>query len=149
VQCFVANAVTTGLTQPRYGTTLAQFHDRGVSVTKILQSDQTYLVLVGLSSAIVNALRKKMRTALSTPQHGMQPLFKSGVHPVQVAQQNSRSLRFFRCRKGLAILAGISPSSSSGASCPRTARFPLWESERPKLRSRCSFVPDSRALLFD
>jgi hypothetical protein len=59
VQCFVANAVTTGLTQPRYGMTVAQFHDYGVSVTKILQSDQTYLVLVGLSSAIVNALPQK------------------------------------------------------------------------------------------
>lgn len=59
MQCFVANAVTTGLTQPRYGMTVAQFHDYGVSVTKILQSDQTYLVLVGLSSAIVNALPQK------------------------------------------------------------------------------------------
>lgn len=56
VQCFVANAVTTGLTQPRYGMTLAQFQDYGVAVTKILQTDQTYLVLVGLSSAIADAL---------------------------------------------------------------------------------------------
>jgi hypothetical protein len=56
VQCFVANAVTTGLTQPRYGMTLAQFQAYGVAVTKILQTDQTYLVLVGLSSAIADAL---------------------------------------------------------------------------------------------
>jgi hypothetical protein len=56
VQCFVANAVSTGLTQPRYGMTLAQFQDYGVAVTKILQTDQTYLVLVGLSSAIADAL---------------------------------------------------------------------------------------------
>jgi hypothetical protein len=56
VQCFVANAVTTGLTQPRYGMTLAQFQDYGVAVTKILQTDQTYLVLVGLSSAMADAL---------------------------------------------------------------------------------------------
>jgi hypothetical protein len=59
VQCFVANAVATGLTQPRYGMTLAQFQDYGVSVTKILQTDQTYLVLVGLSSAIADALPPK------------------------------------------------------------------------------------------
>jgi hypothetical protein len=56
VQCFVANAVTTGLTQPRHGMTLAQFQDYGVAVTKILQTDQTYLVLVGLSSAMADAL---------------------------------------------------------------------------------------------
>jgi hypothetical protein len=56
VQCFVANAVTTGLTQPRYGMTLAEFQAYGVAVTKILQTDQTYLVLVGLSSAIADAL---------------------------------------------------------------------------------------------
>lgn len=56
VQCIVANAVSTGLTQPRYGMTLAQFQDYGVAVTKILQTDQTYLVLVGLSSAIADAL---------------------------------------------------------------------------------------------
>lgn len=56
LQCFVANAVTTGLTQPRHGMTLAQFQDYDVAVTKILQTDQTYLVLVGLSSAIADAL---------------------------------------------------------------------------------------------
>ena len=56
VQCFVADAVTTGLTQPRYGMTLAQFQAYGVAVTKILQTDQSYLVLVGLSSAIADAL---------------------------------------------------------------------------------------------
>jgi hypothetical protein len=59
VQCFVANAVTTGLTQPRYGMTLAQFQDYGVAVTRILQTDQTYLVLVGISSAIADALPPK------------------------------------------------------------------------------------------
>lgn len=56
VQCFVANAVTTGLTQPRYGMTLAQFQAYGVAVTKILQTDQTYIVLVGLASAIADAM---------------------------------------------------------------------------------------------
>jgi hypothetical protein len=36
--------------------TLAQFQAYGVAVTKILQTDQTYLVLIGLSSAIADAL---------------------------------------------------------------------------------------------
>ena len=56
VLCFAVNAVTTGLTRPRYGMALAQFQAYGVAVTKILQTDQTYLVLVGLSSAIADAL---------------------------------------------------------------------------------------------
>jgi hypothetical protein len=56
VQRFVANAVTTGLTQARYGMTLAQFQAYGVAATNILQTDQTYLVLVGLSGAIADAL---------------------------------------------------------------------------------------------
>jgi hypothetical protein len=45
VQCFVANTVATGLTQPRYGITLAQFQDYGVAVTKILQTDQIVILL--------------------------------------------------------------------------------------------------------
>jgi hypothetical protein len=48
--------VTTGLTQPRYGMTLAQFQAYGVAVTKILQTDQTFIVLVGLARAIANVL---------------------------------------------------------------------------------------------
>ena len=59
VQCFVADAVTTGIVQPHDGMTLAQFQDYGVAVTKILQTDQTYLVLLGLSSAIADALPPK------------------------------------------------------------------------------------------
>lgn len=56
VQCFVANAVTTHLTKPRYGMTLAQFEAYGVAVSEILRTDHTYLVLVGTSSAIADAL---------------------------------------------------------------------------------------------
>jgi hypothetical protein len=56
VQCFVANAVKTGLTAPRYGMTMTQFKAYGVSVSKILQTDATYLILVGTSSAIADAM---------------------------------------------------------------------------------------------
>ena len=76
VQCFVANAVTTGLTTPRYGMTLAQFQDYGVAVTKILQTDQTYLVLVGLSSAIADAL----------PPKNADGTFNSGAQETAIAQ---------------------------------------------------------------
>jgi hypothetical protein len=56
VQCFVANAVTTKLTQPRYGMTLAQFEAYGVAVNNILQTHHTYLMLVSVSSAIADAM---------------------------------------------------------------------------------------------
>ena len=58
VQCFVADAVTTGLTQPRYGMTLAQFQAHQVSRSlKTRQTDQTYLVLVGLPGPTADAHR--------------------------------------------------------------------------------------------
>jgi hypothetical protein len=56
VECFVANAVFTKMTAPRYGMTLTQFEAYGVAVSKIMQSDQTYLVLVSTASAISDAL---------------------------------------------------------------------------------------------
>lgn len=56
VECFVGNAVKTGLTAPRYGMSMSQFKAYGVSVSKILQTDQTYLVIVGTSSAIADAM---------------------------------------------------------------------------------------------
>lgn len=56
VDCFVSNAVRTGLTSPRYGMTMSQFKAYGVSVSKILQTDETYLVVVGISSAIADAM---------------------------------------------------------------------------------------------
>ena len=56
VDCFVSNAVKTGLTSPRYGMSMSQFKAYGVSVSKILQTDETYLVLVGTSSAVADAL---------------------------------------------------------------------------------------------
>lgn len=56
VECFVGNAVKSGLTSPRYGMTMSQFKAYGVSVSKILQTDETYLVLVGTSSAIADAM---------------------------------------------------------------------------------------------
>jgi hypothetical protein len=51
VRCFVANAGATDLTTPRYGMTLTQFQSYGYAVAEILQTRQTYVVLVGVSSA--------------------------------------------------------------------------------------------------
>jgi hypothetical protein len=56
VECFVANAVATDLTKPRYGMTLAQFESYGVAISQILQTHHTYLVLVGVSSAVADAM---------------------------------------------------------------------------------------------
>ncbi len=56
VECFVANAVATDFTKPRYGMTLAQFESYGVAVSEILQTHHTYLVLVGVSSAVADAM---------------------------------------------------------------------------------------------
>jgi hypothetical protein len=56
VECFVANAVATNLTKPRYGMTLAQFETYGFAVSQILQTQRTYVVLVGISSAVADAM---------------------------------------------------------------------------------------------
>jgi hypothetical protein len=56
IECFVANAVATDLTKPRYGMTLQQFESYGVAISEILQTHQTYLVLVGISSAAADAM---------------------------------------------------------------------------------------------
>jgi hypothetical protein len=56
IQCFVAHAVVTNLMTPRYGMTLTQFEAYGVSVSHILQTHDTYLMLVGTSSAIADAM---------------------------------------------------------------------------------------------
>jgi len=56
VGCFVSNSVKTGLTSLRYGMTMTQFKAYGVAVSKILQAQQAYLVLGGMSSAIADAM---------------------------------------------------------------------------------------------
>jgi hypothetical protein len=59
IECFVANAVTTKITEPRYGMTLPEFKAYGVAVSEILQSNHTYIVLIGISSAIADAMPPK------------------------------------------------------------------------------------------
>ncbi len=56
IKCFVSNAVATKITATRHGMTLADYESYGVSVNAIIQSDHTYLVLVGISSAVADAM---------------------------------------------------------------------------------------------
>jgi hypothetical protein len=56
VQCFVANAVTTKITTPRYGMSLSQFKSYGVAVSLIVQTHHSYLLLTGIASAIADAM---------------------------------------------------------------------------------------------
>jgi len=56
VQCFVGNAVRTNLVTLQYGMTMTQFKAYGVSVSKIVQEQPTALAVVGLASAVADAL---------------------------------------------------------------------------------------------
>jgi hypothetical protein len=56
VQCFVGNAVRTNLVTLQYGMTMSQFKADGVSVSKIVQQQPTALAVVGLASAVADAL---------------------------------------------------------------------------------------------
>jgi hypothetical protein len=56
VQCFVGNAVRTNLVTLQYGMTMSQFKAYGVSVSKIVQQQPTALAVVGLASAVADAL---------------------------------------------------------------------------------------------
>jgi hypothetical protein len=56
VQCFVSNAVRTNLVTVQYGMSMSQFKAYGVSVSKIVQEQPTALAVVGLASAVADAL---------------------------------------------------------------------------------------------
>ncbi|MGA7625359.1 MAG: hypothetical protein WCA91_17450 [Candidatus Acidiferrales bacterium] len=56
VRCFVSNAVRTHLTTTRFGLTLPEFQAYGVAVSKILLTQHTYIVLVGVASAVADAM---------------------------------------------------------------------------------------------
>ncbi len=56
VQCFVGNAVRTNLVTLPYGLTMSRFKAYGVSVSKIVQEQPTALAMVGLASAVADAL---------------------------------------------------------------------------------------------
>src|SRR6202050_4405757 len=56
VQCFVGNAVHTQLLTMQFGMSMSQLKAYGVSVSKIVQQQPTALAVVGLASAVADAL---------------------------------------------------------------------------------------------
>jgi len=56
VECFVSNALQTNLLTLQFGMTTAQFKAYAVSVSKILQDQQTYIVMLGMASAVADAM---------------------------------------------------------------------------------------------
>jgi hypothetical protein len=56
VQCFVGNAVHTNLVTVQFGMNMSQFKAYGVSVSKIVREQPTALAVVGLASAVADAL---------------------------------------------------------------------------------------------
>jgi len=56
VECFANNAVKTKLLTIHYGMTTSQFQAYTVSVSKIMQAQNTNLVIVGLSCAVADAM---------------------------------------------------------------------------------------------
>jgi Fe-S cluster assembly scaffold protein SufB len=56
VECFVGNAVRTNLVTVQNGMTMSQFKLYGVSVSKIVQAQPTSIEIVGLASAVADAL---------------------------------------------------------------------------------------------
>src|ERR1700678_3974788 len=56
VECFVGNAVRSNLVTMQFGMSMSQFKAYGVSVSKIVQEQPTALAVVGLASAVADAL---------------------------------------------------------------------------------------------
>jgi hypothetical protein len=56
VECFATNALRTGLLDLHHGLNTSQFEAYTVSVSKILQAQQTNLILIGMSSAVADAM---------------------------------------------------------------------------------------------
>jgi hypothetical protein len=56
VECFITSAVETHLLALHDGMSLSQFQAYGVAVSKILQQQQTYVVLGAMASAIADAM---------------------------------------------------------------------------------------------
>jgi hypothetical protein len=56
VECFVGDAVTTRLFTPHFGMTAAEFETYGVAVSHILQDTKAYVVVLGMASAVADAM---------------------------------------------------------------------------------------------
>jgi hypothetical protein len=101
VECFVGNAVRTNLISLQYGMTLSQFKQYGVSVSKIVQTQPTSFALVGLASAVADALPPTNAdgsanpTAQSTAMNSMVDAGIASSFLVIPAETNSQDLKWF------------------------------------------------------
>jgi hypothetical protein len=67
VQCFVANAVHSSLVTMQFGMTMSQFKAYGLSVSKIVQQQPTARAVVGLASAVADALPPTNANGFANP----------------------------------------------------------------------------------
>lgn len=101
VECFVGNAVRTNLISLQYGMTLPQFKQYGVSVSRILQTQPTSFALIGLASAVADALPPTNAdgsanpTAQSTAMNSMVDAGIASSFLVIPAETNSQDLKWF------------------------------------------------------
>ena len=101
VECFVGNAVRTNLVTLQFGMTMAQFKGYGVSVSHILQSQPTSLALVGLASAVADALPptnadgSANATAQSAAMNSIVDAGIAGNFLTVPAETNSQDLKWF------------------------------------------------------
>jgi hypothetical protein len=56
VECFATNALKTGLLDLHHGLNTTQYETYSVSVSKILQAQETNLIVFGMSSAVADAM---------------------------------------------------------------------------------------------
>ena len=101
VECFVGNAVRTNLISLQYGMSMSQFKQYGVSVSKIVQAQPTSLIVVGLASAVADALPPTNADGSANQaaqQNAMNSIVDSGIANnflVVPAETNSQDLKWF------------------------------------------------------
>jgi len=101
VQCFVGNAVRSNLVTLQYGMTMSQFKSYGVSVSKIVQQQPTALAVVGLASAVADALPPTNANGTANPSAqtaAVNAIVDAGIADDIItvpAETNSQDLKWF------------------------------------------------------
>jgi len=101
VECFVGNAVRTNLVTIQSGMSMSQFKQYGVSVSKIVQAQPTSIEIVGLASAVADALPPTNAdgSANATAQNtAMNAVIDAGIADnflALPAETNSQDLKWF------------------------------------------------------
>jgi hypothetical protein len=101
VECFVGNAVRSNLVTVQYGMTMSQFKAYGVSVSKIVQQQPTALAVVGLASAVADALPPTNANGSANPAAqtaAINAIVDAGIADDFItvpAETNSQDLKWF------------------------------------------------------